>query len=157
MNTKIKMMKYLLVLIAMLSLNQIQCQTFSGNHKDIEMILKNTENFSSYVMASDYDNIYASYTSNAKIFPNNADILEGKDIIKYWTLPEGLSTSHHKITQSEITIVDDTAYDYGYYEGITKNVTGEEKPWGGKYVIVWKKENGDWKMYLDIWNNIKKK
>lgn len=151
------MMKYLLILIAMLSFNQIQCQTFNGDQKDVEMILKKTENFSKYVMASDYDNIDASYTKDAKIFPNKMNILEGKDILKYWTLPEGLSTSHHKIFQSEITIVDNTAYDYGYYEGKTKNDKGEERAWGGKYVIVWKKADGDWKMYLDIWNNTEKK
>jgi ketosteroid isomerase-like protein len=23
----------------------------------------------------------------------------------------------------------------------------------GKYVAVWKKENGTWKMYRDIWNS----
>lgn len=144
-------------ILLLLSFSFVQSQNFSGNKKDISTILKNTENFSAYVMASDYDNIDASYTNDAKIFPNNMNILEGEDIRKYWTLPEGLSTSHHKITQSEITIVDNTAYDYGYYEGKTKNAKGEERSWGGKYVIVWKKENGDWKMYLDIWNNTEKK
>ncbi len=23
----------------------------------------------------------------------------------------------------------------------------------GKYVVVWKKQNGNWKMYRDIWNS----
>ena len=120
------------------------------------IILKNAEKFSSYVMASDYDNIEASYTNSAKIFPNNTKIIEGENIKKYWILPEGYSTSHHKIFPEEITIVDDnTAYDYGYYEGKTKNVEGEENSWKGKYVIVWKKEDGNWKMELDIWNNVR--
>lgn len=150
-------MKYTTKIILALALfNQVQAQTqvLNGNKKDIGIILKNTADFSKYVMSSNYEMIAASYTDDAKIFPNNMKILEGKDIIKYWTLPEGISTSYHKITQSEITITKDTAYDYGYYEGKTKNSKGEEKTWGGKYVIVWKKINGDWKMYLDIWNNI---
>lgn len=148
-------MKYLTTIILALAVcNQVQAQTLNGNKKDIQTILKNTADFSKYVMSSNYEMIAASYTEDAKIFPNNMQILEGKDIIKYWTLPEGISTPYHKITQSEITITNDTAYDYGYYEGKTKNTKGEERTWGGKYVIVWKKINGDWKMYLDIWNNI---
>lgn len=137
------------------TISQLHSQILIGTKEDINIILKNTEDFSKYVMASNYKKIAASYTEDAKIFPNNTKILEGDDIIKYWILPEGLSTSFHKITQAEITIVDDTAYDYGYYEGKTKNAKGEEQSWRGKYVIVWKKTDDEWKMYLDIWNSVR--
>lgn len=147
--------KLLIVLFLALSFKYLQGQTLNGNKDDIQTILKNTEDFSKYVMASDYDKIATSYTEDAKIFPNSTLILEGEDIIKYWTLPEGISTSYHKITQTEITIIEDTAYDYGYYEGKTKHKDGGESSWKGKYVIVWKKVDGDWKMYLDIWNSVK--
>ncbi|WP_103866182.1 DUF4440 domain-containing protein [Aquimarina sp. I32.4] len=106
-------------------------------------------------MNSNYEMLGKAYTENAKIFPQKGKIIEGtKGILGYWRLPEGIKTSYHKITQVEIKIVDDTAYDYGYYEGITKKTNGEENSWKGKYVIVWKKENNIWKIYLDIWNNI---
>nr|WP_297911932.1 DUF4440 domain-containing protein [uncultured Allomuricauda sp.] len=134
-----------------------QAQNFKGNQKDIDQILENTRKFSAYVMASDYDGIASSYTKEAKIFPNNALILEGNDIIQYWTLPEGGHIPYHKITQSEITVEKDTAYDYGYYQGQTKHKDGSLSNWKGKYVIVWKKIEGEWKMYLDIWNNVKEK
>jgi len=145
----------IILLITILSFNNLQAQTFNGNKKDIQVILKNTKAFSEFVMASDYNKIAASYTDDAKIFPNNTQILQGEDIIKYWTLPEGISTSYHKITQSEISIVEDTAYDYGYYEGKTKHKDGHVSSWKGKYVIVWKKIKGNWKMHLDIWNSVK--
>ncbi|WP_400077823.1 YybH family protein [Winogradskyella sp. R77965] len=151
-------MKYLIIIVlALATYGQLQSQTLKGNKEDIQTILKNTEAFSEYVMASDYDKIAASYTKDAKIFPNNTKILKGEDIIKYWTLPEGISTSYHKITQTEITIVEDTAYDYGYYEGKTKHKDGRISSWQGKYVIVWKKIDDNWKMYLDIWNSVKSK
>ncbi|MEM8507626.1 MAG: DUF4440 domain-containing protein [Bacteroidota bacterium] len=132
-------------------------QTFTGNQKDVDQILENTKTFSAYVMRSDYTGIASSYTADAKIFPNTTLILEGEDIIKYWTLPEGLSRPYHKITQSEITVIENTAYDYGYYEGKTKRNDGQLSSWKGKYVIVWKKIEGQWKMYLDIWNSVKEK
>ena len=133
-------------------------QTYNGPKKDINEILENIKIFSSYVMASDYEKIANSYTSDAKIFPNGLDILDNrKEIIGYWTLPKGLQTSYHKIYPEEITIQGDIAYDYGYYEGRTKKIDGSESAWKGKYVIVWKKINNQWKMYLDIWNGIRKK
>jgi len=142
-------MKYIIIIVLTLTtFGQIQSQNLNGNTEDIQTILKNTEAFSKYVMASDYEKIAASYTNNTKI-------LKGEDIINYWTLPEGISTPFHKITQSEITVKGDTAYDYGYYEGKTKHKDGRISPWKGKYVIIWKKEGNDWKMYLDIWNGVK--
>ena len=151
-------MKYLIItVIALTTLSPLNAQTLNGNKEHIQIILTNTEDFSKYVMASDYEKIAASYTEDAKIFPNNTQILEGEDIINYWTLPEGISTSYHKITQAEITIVEDTAYDYGYYEGKTKRKDGSISSWKGKYVIVWKKVEDSWKIYLDIWNSVKEK
>lgn len=149
--------KLLIILLAIMSFSNSEGQTFNGNKEDIQKILKNTKAFSEYVMASDYEKIAASYTEDAKIFPNGTQILEGNDIIKYWTLPEDISTTFHKITQTEITIIEDTAYDYGYYEGKTKHKDGRISSWKGKYVIVWKKVDNDWKMLLDIWNSVKDK
>ncbi|MEM7548985.1 MAG: nuclear transport factor 2 family protein [Bacteroidota bacterium] len=149
-------MKKLIVLsFIMLNLNSCLAQTYNGNKEDIAQIIKNTRMFSEYVMSSNFKMIAGSYTEDAKIFPNNTNILEGEEIIKYWTLPEGVSTPYHKITQTEITIVDDTAYDYGYYEGKTKHKDGRVSSWKGKYVIVWKNINDQWKIYLDIWNGVK--
>ena len=49
----------------------------------------------------------------------------------------------------------DTAYDFGYYYGTTIVEGKEAESWKGKYVIVWKRVDGDWKMYLDIWNRVR--
>ncbi len=146
------------ILLALLFSTTIMGQTYTGSKKDINAILKNAELFSSYVVASNYEQIANSYTDDAKIFPNGLDILDTRaKIIDYWTLPKGLETSYHKIYPKEIVIKEDTAYDYGYYEGKTKKVDGSESHWKGKYVIVWKKIDDKWKMYLDIWNGIRKK
>jgi ketosteroid isomerase-like protein len=143
------------LIIFVFSFFQLQSQTFTGNKNDISMIMENTKKFSEYVMNSDYKMIGESYTKDAKIFPNKSEILQGEDVVNYWKLPEGFNIIHHKIFQEEIKVVEDTAYDYGYYEGKTKNAQGEVSSWKGKYVIVWKKANGAWKMYLDIWNSVK--
>ena len=123
---------------------------------DEAMILKNISAFSKAVMASDYELISNAYTEDAKIFPNGLDIIEGRDAIKkYWILPEGRSTKYHKLTPVEIKIIGDEAYDYGYFEGTTLFDDGRESSWRGKYVVIWRKVDGDWKIYLDIWNAIR--
>ena len=131
-------------------------QEYVGDEGDIQAILENVKAFSENVMNSDYDLIAEAYTEDAKIFPNNRDIIEGRQAIKeYWILPSGVRTSHHQITPEEIKIMGDEAYDYGYYQGRTKRQDGSEASWKGKYVIVWRKIEEDWKMYLDIWNSIR--
>lgn len=130
-------------------------QKYIGEKKDIDQILSKVSAFSRHVMNSDYDSIALSYTADGKIFPNKSDIIEHrKEVRAWWVLPEGVRTSYHKVTPEEIKINGDDAYDYGYYEGRTRRRDGSESPFKGKYVIVWKKVNGEWKIYLDIWNSL---
>lgn len=50
--------------------------------------------------------------------------------------------------------IDNYAYDYGCYEGRTRQANGETVGWIGKYVIIWKKAEFGWKIFLDIWNDL---
>jgi ketosteroid isomerase-like protein len=130
-------------------------QTFNGDKAEIDSILDKIKDFSQYYMNADYQNLANCYTTDGKIFPNNTDIIEGTEAIKKrWTLPENVKIVFHKATPLEITIENNTAYDYGYYEGETLRPDGTKTKFKGKYVIVWKKVNDDWKIYLDIWNNL---
>jgi len=150
-------MRYIILMLFFLINTQSNAQNnHVGDPNEIAAILSNANKFSSYVVASDYNMISESYTEDAKIFPNNTKIISGKtDITRYWTLPEGMSTVHHQIFPEKIEIVGETAHDYGYYEGKTKHQDGRISSWKGKYVIVWKKVKGKWKMDLDIWNSVK--
>lgn len=150
-------MKSILITAALLfSFLNGMSQEFIGSKKDLEQIKQNTKNFSQYVIDDNYKMIGESYTTDAKIFPNQTKIIEGTTaIISYWTHSDDISITHHKITQSEIKIMGEEAYDYGYYEGQTKKSNGDLIDWKGKYVIIWRKEGEDWKMYLDIWNGVR--
>lgn len=152
-----KITKSIITALAILFISNLSlAQEYIGNKKNIDQILKNAENFSKYVVDANYKMIGESYTADAKIFPNNMNILTGKDsILAYWKLPDGIHTVHHKLMPVEIKIIGDEAYDYGYYEGTTQKADGSESSWKGKYVVIWRKEDGDWKMYLDIWNAVR--
>lgn len=141
------------LLILLVAPALLSAQKTSGLEKDIEAIKSNIEKFSSFVMAGNYEAIATAYTEDAKIFVAGRDIIEGRENIKkYWT-PTGTSrTTYHKIYPEEISVLGDTAYDFGRYEGTTMRANGEENKWKGKYIIIWKKIDGDWKIYADIWN-----
>lgn len=123
--------------------------------KEVAAIKEQVKKFSNYLMTDQRDEVVKMYTSDAKIFPEKTDILEGGELSNYWN-PENRSwkTTYHIVTPLEIKVVGDEAYDYGYYEGKSSN-GDRSSSWKGKYVIVWKKIDGEWKIYLDIWNSIK--
>jgi ketosteroid isomerase-like protein len=131
----------------------LKAQSFSGNKRDINKIRTATRAFSQAYMNADYEAMADAYTPDGKIFPGGVDIIEGRDAIQVrWTLPPTVSILKHVVNPVEIAVKGKTAYDFGYYEGQTLNAKGETINWKGKYVIVWKKARGEWKMYLDIWN-----
>ncbi len=123
--------------------------------KEIASIKSQITRFSQYLMEGKRDKVVEMYTSDAKIFPSNTDILEGTELANYWNPPgeRTWKTTYHKVTPVEIKVLGDEAYDYGYYEGTSVN-DDQSSDWKGKYVIIWKKVNAEWKIYLDIWNRI---
>ena len=93
--------------------------------------------------------IAALYTPTAQLLPANGNVVSGKPAIeKYW---QGAITSGFKavtLTTLEAEACGDTAYEVGKF-----TVPGE----GGKvldtgdYVVIWKRESGQWKLHRDIW------
>lgn len=132
----------------------LSAQNYQGKQKDIDKILKGAAQFSEYYMAKDGAAVAGLYTEDAKIFPNNREILSGEDLVKYWEPSPNVKVLHHKITPVEIKVMGKTAYDYGYYEGTTQAEGKDAASWRGKYVIIWKKVGKEWKIYMDIWNRI---
>ncbi|MEM1217839.1 MAG: DUF4440 domain-containing protein [Bacteroidota bacterium] len=141
----------LLLLLPFLAYNQ----NYQGKQKEIDAILAEIKAFSEHVVAGDSEKIAAAYTADAKIFPSGREILAGsQDILTYWTFPSDNKITYHKILPEEIVVRKKEAYDYGYYEGKTQRADGSTLNWRGKYVIIWKKVAGQWKIYLDIWNRV---
>lgn len=134
---------------------KIDCKRETKNFSDLEEIHKNISKFSKAYMDGNIDALVDMYTDDGKIFPNNRKIMAGKtELLSYWAIPEGVKILHHKVTPTEIKIENDIAYDFGYYEGTTLTKDKKEVSWQGKYIIIWKKIKGEWKIYLDIWNNV---
>lgn len=134
---------------------QLSAQEYYGDQRDIDQILENIDLFSQYFMSGDHLKMANCYTDEGKILPSGPTIIMGKaKIADYWKAEDGSKILHHKIMPKEIRIVDNYAYDYGYYEGTSQNANSEASNWQGKYVIVWKKVGTEWKIEIDIWNSL---
>ena len=115
-----------LVFSIFLFANMSIAQEYNGPKPDIDQILKNVANFSKSLMDGNAEAVVNAYTKDGKIFPDRRDIIEGQEgLFRYWSPPKGRRTSYHKVTPSELTVVGDTAYDYGYYEGTTTYDDGQ--------------------------------
>jgi uncharacterized protein (TIGR02246 family) len=94
------------------------------------------------------------YTADAVIFPEQSEWITGREaIMRYWTLGPGRRITRHVASPARIIVDGDHAYDYGTFE-----IAGERDgaAWGphrGKYVVVWRRDKGTWRMQLDIWNS----
>jgi ketosteroid isomerase-like protein len=135
--------------------NSSFAQNYIGDSLEIEKILSVSRAFSEAYMDEDIETLSDYYSVDAKIMPPNAPIIKGHAAIyKRWTLPEGIDIVLHQAIPEEIRVNGNFAHDYGIYNGTTKNADQQESHWQGKYLIVWKKVGDDWKIYLDIWNNM---
>ncbi len=92
----------------------------------------------------------ALYTTDAQLFPTQSDIVSGKQAIEeFW---QGVIDSGIKgatLTTLEVEGHGDAAYEVGTY-----TLTGEDGTAldTGKYVVIWKRDKGQWKLHRDIWN-----
>lgn len=149
------MYKTKLILLLIFGVNISFTQIVEGDQVEINKILQNVQSFSKSYTSGNYNALADAYCLEGTILPPGTDIIKGREAIKQrWVLPEGISVPYHKITPVEISVKGDWAYDIGYYEGTTLKKNGDKADWKGKYIIIWKKEDGDWKIYSDIWNRI---
>src|SRR5215831_14242256 len=99
----------------------------------------------------DFAGIASLYTVDAAAFPPGAPMARGRDAIgEMW---KGLA---EKVTDPNVTTLDvkalgpAAAREIGTFSLKTKGPSPQEII--GKYVVVWEKVGGDWKLAADIWN-----
>lgn len=92
----------------------------------------------------------AHYSSDAILMPSNSEPVKGKDIVGFWGAALRMGVKDLKLDITDISGGGDIYAETGNLELFGADNKLLDK---GKYVVVWKKENGKWKMYRDIWNS----
>ena len=106
--------------------------------------------FAAKLATGDAAGLAAMYAAGAQVFPPNSDIVTGEAAIqKLWQGVIDAGIKAVKLTTVDVTAAGDLASESGRYEMSGAGGTVVDS---GKYVVVWKRLGGRWKILRDIWN-----
>lgn len=108
------------------------------------------EKFVAAFSRGDAAGLASLYTENGQVLPPNSDFITGKTAIQgFWQvlLDMGLKATLETV---ELETHGDTAIEVGRY---TLEGEGGQTLDEGKYLVVWKQADGQWKLHRDIFNS----
>ncbi|HVK96670.1 MAG TPA: DUF4440 domain-containing protein, partial [Flavisolibacter sp.] len=108
------------------------------------------EQFMQALKNKDSAAIAAMYSSDAWIMPPNSEAVKGNDIAAFWGGIFRMGIADVKFDIQDVTVDGNLAAETSTFELLDSTGKTLDK---GKYVVVWKKENGQWKLYRDIFNS----
>jgi ketosteroid isomerase-like protein len=106
--------------------------------------------FSGEIIKGDSQAVASHYASDGWVMMSNSEPIKGSAIASAWGEVIRMGVKDLKITT--VDLIGDSALlaETGTYEMYGAGNKLLDK---GKYVVVWKQENGTWKIYRDIGNS----
>lgn len=91
------------------------------------------------------------YTEDGQVLPPNADFVTGRtEIQALWQGLMDMGIKEVNLETGEVEARDDTAYEVSTYKLLDANGQTLDR---GKYIVIWKLEDGDWMLHRDIFNS----
>jgi uncharacterized protein (TIGR02246 family) len=105
--------------------------------------------FEEAVRRRDLERIASVYTANAIALPPGGPIVQGRENIKrlWGSALEEMGVKSVKIETVDLQLAGDLACEVG-----RATLDLPAGPSTVKFVVVWKKEDGQWRVHRDIWN-----
>ena len=103
-----------------------------------------------HLAAGNATGVAGCYTKKALLLPPGAPLLKGaKNIAGFWAGAIAQGVKSAVLKTQEVDELGSTAIECGVF---TLKGEGGAVLGAGKYVVVWKKEGGAWKLHRDIFN-----
>ena len=113
-------------------------------------IAASNERFESTFAAGDATGMAGFYTADGEILAPNLPIFVGQGAIQaFWQAGFNQGLSGIDLTTEAVNAVGNYAIERGTYALMVPGLTVDE----GKYIVVWQKVSGAWKMHQDIFNS----
>lgn len=94
------------------------------------------------------------YTEDARFLPPNSDAVVGRDAIQAFIRRMIESGAHDfQFMQAEVHVMGEIAYDRGEIQSSVQPEKGEPMTSKSKYLCIWTRENGEWKIDVCIFNS----
>lgn len=115
-----------------------------------EWIEKDNKKFEEDIRKGDSNAIAAHYGKDAWLMFDHSEPYKGKDIASAWGRVLRMGVKAARITTVDLVGDANLLAETGMFEILGD---GDKVLQKGKYVVVWKPENGGWKIYRDIGNS----
>jgi uncharacterized protein (TIGR02246 family) len=91
------------------------------------------------------------YAEGGQAFPPGGDIVGGREALRnFWQSVLDSGVKKAALETVELTDAGDVAFEVGRYSLLGADGQALDT---GKYVVVWKREEGKWLIHRDIWNS----
>jgi ketosteroid isomerase-like protein len=103
--------------------------------------------FSEQIASGDSSALASHYWPDAELLLDNSEVVKGSDILNAWGSAIRNGIKEMTFSTTDINGSPTLIIETGNYE-----IKGEKKSVidRGKYVVIWEKRNGEWKLYRDI-------
>lgn len=149
------MKKILLTIVVVTTLFACKNTSETKTNFDLATAKKEIEaantNLSDALAKGDSIAVGNAYTLDAKLLYADAPAVEGRAKIQsQWAKSITIGANHLKISTLEVWGDEKAITEEGIYEFKSK----DDKPIAvGKYIVIWKKEDGKWKLHRDMANS----
>lgn len=107
--------------------------------------------FMDAVRDGDLPGLVGLYTEDGQVLPPNAEIMSGHEAIQaFWQAVAGMGVKGALLETLEVEGHGDTAIEVGAY---AMSGEGDQVLDRGKYVVIWKQQDEEWKLHRDIFNS----
>lgn len=152
--SKIIIMKKLLFYTFIVS-SLLACKTETKSTFDLATAKKEIESANKAISLSmskgDSLGVAAAYSSDGALMLSNMPAVKGKDnLIKTWGSFMSVGLGNIELTTLEVWGDENYITEEGQFTTTSKEGVQLDK---GKYIVVWKKEDGKWKLHRDLSNS----
>ena len=122
----------------------------SVSHADVRSEIEAANRlFEAAVAKGDGKAILGLYTAAGQALPAGSEVVSGAEMIgKFWQGVFDSGVKGVRLKTLEVESMGESAHEVGQYELL--DAAGKTLD-HGKYVVIWKKEGGRFKLHRDIW------
>ena len=116
-----------------------------------DAIAGQNEQFMAAVARGDAAGLAALYTEDGQVLPPNAGFVTGRQAVEgFWQAVMAMGVKEAVLEIAEVEGHGDTAIEISTFKLLGE---GEQVLDKGKYIVIWKQEDGQWKLHRDIFNS----
>jgi uncharacterized protein (TIGR02246 family) len=95
--------------------------------------------------------VAAMYTEGGQLYPPNESVVGGRAAIEeFWKAAMDSGVTGVELKTVEVDALGDSAIEAGTYTLFGKDRTTLDR---GKYLVLWKRVGGAWRLHRDCWNS----